>query len=375
MADHIASNDTVAGIPKPIKQLEATIQRIRSSRFVSTDDDYRRLSLARYKAMVLLDIDATRLGQSLLTFAGTICTDDDLAQIFNDVFSPKSSGTILKRCNAMWRFSVWLQNRQMGSPFNQGEDVIYEYICNLRSSDAGATTPSQFVEALRFSNALLGFCKLTVDDMLSPRVLGAAHSSFLTKRVRKPAEVLTANEVRQLEDICMQSEILHHKVIAGHFLFCLMTAARWHDSMYVVSLDLSRAGHLMLLEAATSKHKSSRSKEQQRELLPFTALGQTLDEDSWAEAWLLAREQAVCLEWNHFLCSWSEQRNTWVDARMSTAEASCWLREFMEPTEGVERSSVLTAHGLKATMLSWAAKSLMFSLGTSGFGTSREQTV
>ena len=249
----------------------------------------------------------------------------------------------------------------MGSPFNQGEDVIYEYICNLRSSDAGATTPSQFVEALRFSNALLGFCKLTVDDMLSPRVLGAAHSSFLTKRVRKPAEVLTANEVRQLEDICMQSEILHHKVIAGHFLFCLMTAARWHDSMYVVSLDLSRAGHLMLLEAATSKHKSSRSKEQQRELLPFTALGQTLDEDSWAEAWLLAREQAGCLGWNHFLCSWSEQRNTWVDARMSTAEASCWLREFREPTEGVERSSVLTAHGLKATMLSWAAKSLMFS--------------
>ena len=68
MADHIASNDTVAGIPKPIKQLEATIQRIRSSRFVSTDDDYRRLSLARYKTMVLLDIDATRLGQSLLTF-------------------------------------------------------------------------------------------------------------------------------------------------------------------------------------------------------------------------------------------------------------------------------------------------------------------
>ena len=45
---------------------------------------------------------------------------------------------------------------------------------------------------------------------------------------------------------------------------------------------------------------------------------------------------------------------------MSTAEATGWLREFLEPTVGVERSAKLTAHGLKATMLSWSAKSLLF---------------
>ena len=115
-----------------------------------------------------------------------------------------------------------------------------------------------------------------------------------------------------------------------------------------------------MLEAETAKHKSSRSKEQQKELLPFTALGQLLDDDSWAEAWMIARKSAGAEHWKHFLCSWSEHRHCWTDSRMSTAEGSGWLREFLEPTEGAARASSLTAHGLKATMLKWAAKSLLF---------------
>ena len=67
--------------------------------------------------------------------------------------------------------------------------------------------------------------------------MGASHSIYLTKRVRRPAEVLTVSEVQQLESICLQDESLHHRVIAGHFLFCMMAAARWHDSMHVVSME------------------------------------------------------------------------------------------------------------------------------------------
>jgi len=50
--------------------------------------------------------------------------------------------------------------------------------------------------------------------------------------------------------------------------------------MYVVALDLSTAGPITLLEATTTKHKSSRGKEQQMELLPFTALGHVIREES-----------------------------------------------------------------------------------------------
>ena len=165
IADHISANESAAAIPQHVGQREATVQRIRASRFISTDDDLRRLALSRFKTLVLLELESTRLGLSLLTFAGTLCADDELGQIFHDVFSPKSSGTLLKRCNAVWRYSCWLQNHRMGSPFSQNESVVYSYICYLRNSNAGATTPSQFVEALRFSNALLGFCKVGLDNM------------------------------------------------------------------------------------------------------------------------------------------------------------------------------------------------------------------
>ena len=105
LSDHLAAIDSDAAIPRQLHQSESTVAGIRSSRIVSTDDDFRRLALPRYKTMVLIDVSVTRLGLSLISFAGTLCTEDELIQIFNDVFAPKASGTVLKRCRAMWRFS------------------------------------------------------------------------------------------------------------------------------------------------------------------------------------------------------------------------------------------------------------------------------
>ena len=328
LSDHIASLSEDSAMPKPIQQTELTVQRIRASRLVSSQDDYRHLALSRFKTMVLLNLDSTRLGQSLRSFAGTLCPDDELSQIFMDVFAPKATGTILKRCNALWRFSGWLQTQGLGSPFCQEEKMLYQYVCHLRQSQAGPTTPSQFLEAMRFSDALLGFTQVRLSDMLSTRVVGAAHATYMTKRVRRPAEVLTVAEVSALEDICLNDAELHRRVIAGHLLFSFTAAARWHDSMFVVSLDLSTAGSIVLLEALTSKHKSSRGKEQQMELLPFTALGKVTDEGNWGQSWMDARQRCDASGWNNFLNSWSESAHCWVDSRMSTAEATGWLRTF-----------------------------------------------
>ena len=360
MSDHITAGPSSSAVPVPIQQTELTVQRIRSSRLVTSCDNFRHVALARFKTMVLLDLSCTRLGRSLVSFAGTLCSNDELSQVFMDVFSPKATGTILKRCNALWRFSCWIQTRLSGSPFNQSEATVYSYVCHLRDSGAGATTPSQFVEALRFADALIGFTTTTLKDMLSPRVTGAAHSFYMTKRIRKPAEVLTVREVSALEDICMNDPDVHRRLIAGHLIFSFAAAARWHDSMYVVSIELSTAGPITLLEALTSKHKSSRGKEQQMELLPFTALGHVTCEESWGSSWIQSRKDANADMWNYFLNSWSESSQDWVDSRMSTAEATGWLRELLEPYVGGDRAAKLTVHGLKATLLSWAAKSTLF---------------
>ena len=45
---------------------------------------------------------------------------------------------------------------------------------------------------------------------------------------------------------------------------------------------------------------------------------------------------------------------------MSTAEATGWLRELLEPHVGPERAVKLTVHGLKATLLSWGGQEYNF---------------
>ena len=361
LSDHVTASSSRNSVPLQIQQTELTVRRIRSSRLVASSDNFRHVALSRFKTMVLLDLSCTRLGRSLTTFAGTLCSDEELCQVFMDVFSPKATGTVLKRCNALWRFSCWIQTRGGGSPFNQNDSTIYSYVCYLRDSGAGATTPSQFVEALRFADALIGFTVTSLKDMLSPRVTGAAHSFYMTKRIRKPAEVLTVQEIGALEDICLHDHEVHRRLIAGHLIFSFAAAARWHDSMYVVSIDLSNAGPIILLEALTSKHKSSRGKEQQMELLPFTALGHVTREESCGSSWMKSRQESDVVTWEHFLSSWSESSHCWVNSRMPTAEATGWLRELLEPHVGSDRAAKLTVHGLKATLLSWAAKSTMFS--------------
>ena len=360
MYDHLTMLDDVSAKPKAASSAVLGKQRIRTARMINDEDDFRRVALGRFKTMILVDLTSTRLGKSLQTFAGTLCTNDELSQIFSDVFSPKATGTIIKRCNSMWRFYHWLQLRGGGSPFCQSENILYEYISQLRSQ-AGPTAPSQFVESFRFCDGLFGLDKVPVDLSLSSRVVGAAHSSFMTKRIRRPAELLTVSEITELERLCFEGEPNHIRVISGHLFFSFMSGARWHDTMYIIDTEVSESRGMFLMEASTERHKSSRGKEQQMELLPFTALGQAMHEEPWVKPWNEARHLEGCSNWNHFLRSWSESRSVWSLGKMSTAEATCWLRELLEPVAGKQRAEKLTVHGLKATLCSWAAKSLMFS--------------
>ena len=303
-------------------------------RLNKTDDDVRRKSLDRVSTMILMDSNATNVGRSLITFAGSLVTDTEIVNSISDVFGPKSTGTILKRTNAMWRFAQWLHKQFLGSPFIQPEPVVYRYVSFLKESGAGPTTASHFLEALQFFNGLLGFAVTKVTEVLSARVKGSAHVQYVAKRIRKPAEVLTQQEVTELEDIALTSDNPQHVILAGHFLFCIFAAARWHDSMYVCSTAVSNYKGVWLIEAETSKHKTSTTKQMQTELLPFTALGRAFNIKAWAEPWMAARESEG-LNGPPFLPSWSETAGVWTEHRMTSAEASSWLRELWPPHQAL----------------------------------------
>ena len=94
LLDHVVASSSSSEIPRPIQQTELTLKRVRAARIVASDDNFRHMSLSRFKTMVLLDLDCARLGQSLRSLAGTLRTEDELSQVFMDVFAPKATGTI-----------------------------------------------------------------------------------------------------------------------------------------------------------------------------------------------------------------------------------------------------------------------------------------
>ena len=292
-----------------------------------TDDDVRFKALSHLTTLALIDPSAARLGRSLLNFefAGTLCTDDEIAASVADVFASKSSGTLLKRANSMWRFSQWLNKALKGSPFSQPEHVVYLYVTFLKDSNVGATTASHFVESLNFCDGLLGFCNVKFSEMLSPRVKGSA--------------LLTVAEVPILEELCIRSEDALVRLLAGHFFFCLYSAARWHDSMHVVSCNASWCKKFCLLEAGSRKHKTSAAQHMQPELLPLTALGKGLDNEAWGESFMQARGEHGLTAKQYFLTSYSESKAKWTDHRMTMAEATPWLRNILCGQVGSELTS------------------------------------
>lgn len=99
---------------------------------------------------------------------------------------------------------------------------------------------------------------------------------FLTKRKLTQAPALTVPAVKVFEDVCINSQYVHKRVIAGSILFCIFSAAFWFDSMFIDETWENKFGSTVLLEANTEKHKTSMTKEAKTCLLPFVCLGRFL---------------------------------------------------------------------------------------------------
>ena len=158
---------------------------------------------------------------------------------------------------------------------------------------------------------VLGMLHVDIKQVLSARVTRGCAFYVSDKEEACSGPAFSVEAVKIFEDICINSEHVHKRVIAGVTLFCIFACARWFDSMHIDDFWKNSFATMVLLEADTEKHKTSMSKEAKTRLLPFVCLGRFLESKAWGTSFIEAREHFGLGK--PFLPSWNESSQTFGD--------------------------------------------------------------
>ena len=329
-------------------------KRIASARVVLNDDELLAKCLNQVKVLLLLDLSGTEVGITLCNLAGGLDETVDILQILKDCFSRKATATILKRTSAFRNLADWVMREGLGSIWSLTEAQLYAYMCHLRESGAAASRASHALEALNFFQSTLRFKKMDIQNLMSSRVTGAAHAMYMNKRKLVQAPLLTVEAVIALEQACVSEANLLQTVVTGALLFCVFASARWADFVRIETLSVEEFQDVTLIEGATSKHKTAKSKEAKTRLLPYLALGRFSQARSWGLVFLDAWNKVRDSTGQNFLPAWNDRSGTWASGPMTTAQASMFLKEYLEPYIGTEEAERFSSHSCKPTLLTWA---------------------
>ena len=323
----------------------------------ASDEDIRRMALNKLRDLILGDPAATNLGVSLRSMLETGSVSHLIEQSFSDCFRAKASTTLQKRANSLWRLSKLLAANGVLTPLRFTEEDLYLALCALRESKAGATSGQHIVEALDFLDSTAGFAIVDVGCVLSGRCRGVARDMFLGKDPLQQKHPLRVEHVAWLEELIQYASPMHCCVI-GQILFCVHAACRWRDSQRLRKMYIESSQSESLLNADAISSKTSLTLDAKTRFIPYTALGYGFggDED-WAQTWLQSRVAEGLLMGEFVLPSFSQRKGCWLDQRMSSSEATCFVREYLAQRFPGENLAKYSSHSCKSTLLTWAGRS------------------
>ena len=279
--------------------------------------------------------------------------DADGEEVLDDVFAKKKTGTLEVRASALMLYVRWCQAKGF-SPFPVSEALAYVYVDELRKNNAPPTRANSFRSALAFCKGAL--LLQNIDEILmSSRVTGSAHRSFLNKRLLKQRDALTVCQVQVLEHVVCGSFPLKDRVFAGHCLLCVYGRLRFGDSQNIEEEPVLEED---FVECGISMHKTVHLAGRSRRLLPVVAPTVGVTGEDWGASFLEARSEATLRAWPGlpFLPA-PVLGGEWSLGKLQTTEAAMWLCELLH-RHGVPKEHLTNvgAHSLKATALSWLAK-------------------
>jgi hypothetical protein len=162
-------------------------KRIAAAKCVVPEDEMPARCLNQIKSLMSMDLQDTEVGDKLCNTAGGLDEAADVLQILRDCFARKATATVLKRSSSLWALAGWMVGSNHTTIWSLTAQQLYNFMCALREQHAAPTQASQILEALNFLDNALKFRKMVCKDLLSSRVVGAAHSMYLEKRKLKQA--------------------------------------------------------------------------------------------------------------------------------------------------------------------------------------------
>ena len=326
--------------------------------YAQHEDLLRRKALIRWRIMVESDISTTSVGQQAEREVNDGSVSYSINDVLNDIFSRKSTATLLKRSSDLMRYSNWCISYGYFTPWRLQENMVYSYLQELKATSAPSTA-SSFISALRFAKHTIGLH--LVDQVLSSRVCGAAELMLKNRRTVKQAKPLSVQQVFKLEGIAINHPDDKIRYIAGYLCFCLYSCARFKDAMYAESWTLDMPSPVFgYIEARTKKHKTANMSKRAL-MLPLVGFSCGLQNKSWGDVWFSLRDRLESELDDGFSVPYILpailRNNLWANRPMTTSEGSIFLRELLR-NEG-EKVEGISTHSLKATLLSWASKGQM----------------
>jgi hypothetical protein len=347
-------------VPEHENAWHAVARRVRNINAAHSAEATRTYAVNKWKLIIQTSPKHSEVGRLLQKQIWDLFDDSQLLQTLEDIFSTKSTPTLLKRANCMMKFIIWCNKKRL-QVFPVSEQTVYTYLYD--AAHVSPTGPSAFKEALNFSSALIGLDGAK-EAASSPRVIGYCKRRYLQKSPLKQARVLSVAQVIHLESMLVSDRALEYelpdRVMAGHALYAMYARARWTDSLFPTQWVLDEDEHGGgFYQADTLISKTSTTAEKKTRFLPLTGPLNGISTNSWFQTWTDLRLEAnLCPPDGKrpIMCS-VKLDGSFSSNKLSTTDASCWLRDILKLGGfTAEQTDRVSSHSLKATLLSWCSK-------------------